>query len=109
MPRPYKDSPMDILPIRSAIQQGQLFFTEHAVRQMAKRGIMDDEVREAILAGEIIEEYPEDKYSPSCLIYGNTPQARPLHVQCSLPPRVRVITVYQPDPNEWIEDRQRRK
>jgi hypothetical protein len=25
-------------------------------------------IKEAILIGEIIEEYPDDKYSPSCLI-----------------------------------------
>lgn len=100
---------MDILLIHSAIQQDQLFFTDHAVRQMAKRGILDDEVRETILDGEIIEEYPDDKYGPSCLIFGKTLQARPLHVQCSLPPRVRVVTVYQPDPDEWIDNRQRRK
>ena len=100
---------MNILPIQAMVQQGEFFFTEHAVRQMAKRDIMDDEAREAILNGEIIEEYPEDKYGPSCLIYGNTPQGRPLHVQCSLLPRVRVITVYQPDPNEWNENRQRRR
>lgn len=24
----------------------------------------------AILSGEVIEEYPKDKYGPSCLIYG---------------------------------------
>lgn len=100
---------MDILSIQSATQQGQLFFTDHAVRQMAKRGILDDEVRETILDGEIVEEYPDDKYGPSCLISGKTLQARPLHVQCSLPPRVRVVTVYQPDPDEWIDNRQRRK
>jgi hypothetical protein len=100
---------MDILQIQAAVRQGQLFFTEHAIRQMAKRNIMDDETREAILDGEMIEAYPNDKYSPSCLIFGKTNQARPLHVQCSLPPRVRVITVYQPDPDEWIDNRQRKK
>ena len=100
---------MEILSIQSAVQQGRLFFTEHAIRQMAKHDIMDGEVREAILSGEIIEEYPEDKYGPSCLVYGHTQHTRPLHVQCSLPPRVRVITVYQPDPEEWIGNRQRRR
>jgi hypothetical protein len=100
---------MEILSLRFAVQQENLFFTEHAIRQMAKRDIMDGEVREAILSGDIIEEYPEDKYGPSCLIYGCTQHARPLHVQCSLPPRVRVITVYQPDPDEWVDNRQRRK
>lgn len=46
---------MDIQPIQEASRQGKLFFTEHAVRQMARRGIMDTEVQEAIVSGEIID------------------------------------------------------
>jgi hypothetical protein len=102
-------TPIDLQTIQEAVRQGNLFFTDHAVRQMAKRAISDAETQEAILKGEIIEAYPDDKYGPSCLIYGHTEQARPLHIQCSAPPRVRVITVYQPDPNQWINHRQRRK
>src|SRR3990172_9414420 len=95
---------MDIYPIQDAARQNRLFFTDHAVRQMAKRKISDGEVREVILNGVIIEEYPEDKYSSSCLIYGRTLQQRPLHIQCSAPPRVRIVTVYVPDPDEWIDN-----
>jgi hypothetical protein len=69
---------------------------------MIKRSIDRFEVEQAILSGEIIEEYPEDKYSPSCLIYGKTEDGRNLHVQISLPPSVVVITTYEPDPREWI-------
>ena len=99
---------MDILDIQKAVRDGNIFFTDHAVRQMAKRNIDDVEVGEAILSGEIIEEYPEDKYSPSCLVYGQTLNERHLHVVCSLPPRVRVVTVYEPDPEEWEEYRRRK-
>ena len=99
---------MDLDAIKEIARQRQLFFTEHAIRQMIKRQILDDEVRDAILSGEVIEDYPADKYSPSCLLLGVTQAGRPLHVQCSAPPRVRVVTVYEPDPAEWIENRQRR-
>lgn len=100
---------MDIQPIQQIARQANLVFTEHAIRQMARRSISVDEVSEAILSGEIIEDYPDDKYSPSCLILGSTQRGRVLHVQCSAPPRVRVVTVYQPDADEWIQDRIRRK
>ena len=30
----------------------------------------------------IIEDYPDDKYGPSCLILGYTKNGRPLHIQC---------------------------
>ncbi len=66
------------------------------------------EIEEAVLSGEIIEEYPDDKYSPSCLIYGHTKTGRHLHVQISLPPSVVIITVYEPDETEWIDYRIRR-
>jgi hypothetical protein len=100
---------MDIELIQQAAQAAELFFTDHAVRQMAKRSIMDTEVCEAIQAGQIIEEYPADKYGPSCLIFGRTRADRPLHVQCSQPPGVRVVTTYEPDPDEWESDLIRRK
>jgi hypothetical protein len=35
------------------------------------------------MRSEVIEDYPEDKYGPSCLILGFTVYGRPLHVQCS--------------------------
>jgi hypothetical protein len=99
---------MNISLIQQAIRQEQVFFTDHAVRQMAHRNIDDLEVIHALLCGEIIEEYPDDKYSPSCLIYGQSDAQRPLHIVCSLPPRVRIITVYEPDPAEWIDFRRRK-
>jgi hypothetical protein len=100
---------MDIAPIQATVRQGHLLFTHHAVVQMAARVISVNEVEEAILAGAIIEEYPDDKYGPSCLVYGNTLQGRPLHAVCSLPPRVRIVTVYEPDPAEWEEGWTRRR
>lgn len=100
---------MDIKPIQQAAREANLIFTEHAIRQMARRSIAVEEVTEAILSGGVIEDYPDDKYSPSCLILGSTQRGRALHVQCSAPPRVRVVTVYQPDADEWIENRMRRR
>jgi hypothetical protein len=100
---------MDIRLIREAVSQEHWSFTEHGVRQMRDRRIKADEVRQAILSGEIIEEYPDDKYSPSCLIYGQTVDLKRLHVVCSLPPVVRIITVYEPDQQEWVDYRRRKK
>jgi len=76
---------------------------------MIKRNIERIEIEEAVITGEIIEEYPDDKYSPGCLIYGRTKSNRPLHVQVSIPPMVVIITAYEPDESEWINFRVRRK
>ena len=74
------------------------------------RYISDSEVKEAIHKSEIIEDYPDDKYGPSCLILGFTINKRPLHIQCTYPerPLIKIITLYEPDPNLWINFRLRR-
>ena len=76
---------------------------------MIKRNVTRQEVEGAMLSGEIIEEYHDDKYSPSCLIYGKTEVGRDLHIQVSYPPSVVVITVYEPDPEEWVDFKTRRQ
>jgi len=99
---------MSIVGIQSKIQAEEYRVSDHAVKRMIQKSIERHEVVETILNGEIIEEYPEDKYSPSCLIYGKTSAGRDLHVQVSLPPKVVVVTTYPPDPDEWVDCRIRR-
>ena len=96
--------------IRRRVERGDFEFSQHAVDQAIIRHISVRELREAITGGEVIEVYPEDKYGPSCLIFGMTSVGRPLHVQCSDPtrPLVKIITVYEPDAALWIEFKVRR-
>ena len=99
---------MTIKAIRGKIKAGNYRFSDHAVKNMIKRSIERREVESAVLAGEIIEKYPGDKYSPSCLVYGKTEEGRDIHVQLSLPPKVVIITTYEPNPAEWLDCRKRR-
>ena len=97
--------------IRIKINRRQYEFSKHAVDQSIIRDISVAEVEDAIVSrSEVIEDYPEDKYGPSCLILGFTKTGRPLHVQCSYPSRpiVKIITLYQPDPDLWIDLRIRK-
>jgi hypothetical protein len=91
--------------IRKKILQRQYEYSRHAVDQSILREISEAEMQEAIMNGEIIEDYPNDKYGPSCLIAGQTLYQRWIHVQTSYPsrPKVKVITLYQPNPDEWID------
>ena len=95
--------------IREKVSRGLFEFTEHAVIRSIQRMITPDELRQAIAVGEVIEDYADDKYGPSCLISGFTRQGRPLHVQCSYGGMalVKIITIYQPDPAEWDDFRNR--
>ena len=96
--------------IRAKIARGQFEFSQHAVDQSIVRHISVQELREAIAVGEIIEDYPTDKYGPSCLVYGVTLAHRPLHIQCSYPsrPLMKIITLYEPDPRRWVDAKVRR-
>jgi hypothetical protein len=99
---------MEIKPIQDKILEGEYRVSDHTVKQMIKRSITRLEIENAVINGEIIEKYPNDKYSPSCLIYGRTESGKDLHVQLSIPPLVVIITTYYPDPEEWINFKIRR-
>lgn len=98
---------MTLEEIHNKIRQGMYRFSDHSVKRMIHRNVIRQEVESAILSGEIMEEYPDDKYSPSC-VFGKTENGRDLHVQLSFPPFVVIITVYEPDPKEWVNCKTRR-
>jgi hypothetical protein len=95
--------------VREALKSKVFRYSRHAIEQRVNRHIYHEEIAEAIDSGEVIEEYPHDKYGPSCLIFGRTSQNRPLHIQCSLSSPMVIITVYEPDPLKWLDYKIRRK
>ena len=103
---------MEILDeIRHKIKTGQVEFSQHAVDQSIIRGISMQDFREAIERSEVVEDYPHDKYGPSCLVLGFTLSDRPIHFHCSYPvrPIIKIITLYEPDPSKWINFKTRRQ
>ena len=97
---------MEILnAIRSKIRTGQVEFSQHATDQSIIRGISMQDFRDAMERSEVIEDYPHDKYGPSCLVLGFTLSQRPLHIHCSYPmrPIIKIITLYEPNPSRWID------
>jgi Domain of unknown function (DUF4258) len=92
--------------IRCKIVSDEFELSKHAVDQSILRSIRVQEIRDAIANGRIIEDYPNDKYGPSCLIFGVTEAGRIIHVQCSYPTRslIKVVTIYEPDPDRWNDD-----
>jgi hypothetical protein len=96
--------------IQRKVERDQFEFSKHAVDQSILRCIGVQEVREAIDTAELIEDYPEDKYGPSCLLLGKTKAGRRLHIQCSYParPMVKIITLYEPDIKRWVDFKARR-
>lgn len=96
--------------IRDHISTGSYRLTQHAQQQMTEEGILLDEVEEAIVDAEVLEDYPYHRRGACCLLGGFTSQHRPLHVVCTtgLPISV-IITVYEPKAPKWVTPAQRRE
>ena len=89
----------------------KILFSPHAIKQMSRpeRMITTDEIRDAVLFGEVIEEYPEDQRGESCLIF-HAKENRVIHVVCA--PKAEylaIITAYSPTPDQWSSDFKVRK
>ena len=75
---------------------------------MVEEDISLDQLRQALVTGRILENYPEHRRGPCCLVSGNTLAGRPLHVVCTTAqPALIIITTYEPKPPKWPTPTQR--
>ena len=97
--------------VRAQLREGAFDLTRHALKRVVERNISDEEIRQAGVDAAIIEDYPDDKYSPSCLLLGFTRSGRPLHLHVSLADSqlVRIVTLYEPSLSRWTDDYSRRR
>lgn len=90
------------------IKSGEILISHHARVRMFERNVSTDDLIAIISSGEIIEEYPDDEPCPSLLILGFI-DATAYHSVIGLcQDHIRVITVYIPEKDNWIEYRKRR-
>lgn len=85
------------------MSQFRLVFLVHAIQQMFQRRVSEEEVNQVVAVGEIIGMYPDDKPFPSRLRLGWI-GSRPVHVVVAdnvAAQEAMIITVYQPDAEEW--------
>jgi len=88
-----------------------LVFRVHAIQRMFQRRVSEEEVKQVVVAGETIETYPDDKPFPSRLMLGWI-GSRPVHVVVAdnaVAQEAIIITVYQPEVEEWETGFKRRK
>ena len=97
--------------IRKQLAGGSYILSIHAFERIVERNISEEEIRFAGSNSELIEDYPDDKYSPSCLLLGYTNEGNPLHLQVSRQKGkyVKIITIYYPDVEEWLNNYRVRK
>jgi hypothetical protein len=103
---------MKTLPeIKANLREGNVELTMHSLKRIVQRNISEREIGEMADSTVIIEDYPDDKYYPSYLLLGFTSRNRPLHLHVSRMPGecVRLITIYEPNSQEWVDNYSKRK
>lgn len=97
--------------IQRCMREEKIYWTYHVNMRLKDRFIPRQTVVESVDNHEIIEEYPDDKYLPSYLVYSRY-QGPPFHVlfATDVPgDNIRIITAYYPDPDEWEADLKTRR
>lgn len=96
---------MNLDEIKQLCANKKIRWTNHMFMRLVQRGISTDDVGNALINGEIIEDYPTDYPYPSCLILGLTIDEKILHVVCgSNGEELWLITAYYPNPDSWSND-----
>lgn len=97
---------MDIKTIINTVRNSRVRITDHADEEAFADDLTYEEVCSSVIRGEIIEDYPNDKPYPSCLIFGKNVSGEPIHSVWAYNPKslwAVLITVYRPDPQRWID------
>jgi len=98
--------------ILNAIRNSRVRITDHADEEAFDDGLTYEEIYSSVVQGEVIEDYPKDKPYPSCLILGQNFSGEPIHSVWAYNPDnlwTVLITVYRPDPERWVDWRERVK
>lgn len=95
---------MDIETIRERVRKGDYLVKSHAAQHAVKEEFARKHMVEAILTGQIIEDYPNEKRALVCGPISLLETVRVyLHVVCEYvdPVYVEFVTAYIPDETEW--------
>jgi len=102
---------VEISDLIAAIEAGRIRITDHADEEAQDDRLKYDEILLSVIQGEIIEHYLEQRPYPSCLVYGCTFEGEPVHSVWAYNGQTGwavLITVYRPDPERWLNWRERR-
>ena len=78
---------MDIAWIRAQVRRGEYEVTGHAEEERQADKISVEEIERALLTGTILEDYPNDRRGPCCLVLGYGQEGYPIHMVCGQAPR----------------------
>ena len=103
---------IEIEAIIKSIKDKRFRITDHADEEANNDRISLREAFKTIsTTGEIIEQYPDDKPYPSCLIFSTLQSNDLIHTVWAFNQKTQssvLITIYRPDPQKWINGKIRR-
>ena len=85
--------------IKDAVNSGKIEWQRHALEKMMERDISRKIVKNVLLAGAVIEDYPDDKPFSSALFLGWVKE-EPFHVVSAFDSNTGycfIVTAYKPD------------
>lgn len=97
--------------VLNTVSRGRIRWQRHALERMMERDIFRDDVKQVLLNGEMIEEYPDDHPFPSGLFFGIRNEI-PLHVVAAVDKEgdwCYIVTVYKPGSQHFEPDFKTRK
>jgi hypothetical protein len=94
---------MDIEEIRAIVRADRYVYSHHAEIECRADDLTFAQVEEALLNGELLEEYPDTGRGESCLVVGFAGDI-PIHIVCGWRgDRIALITVYIPTPPRFVD------
>lgn len=101
---------MEIETLKRLCSAAKIKWTKHGMERMQERNISRADVKNCIMNGEIIEEYPNDFPIPSALVFGHNMNGAVLHTVCGTDGLfLYVVTTYFPDIEKFGSDLKTRR
>ncbi len=101
---------MSLRQIRQLVETNDYRLTRHGWDECRARQIRLQDVKDAIFAGQVIEEHIDDWGFHCYLVAGERFNGDVIHVACKIVEDIlQINTVYYPHPHLWEKDRKRKK
>ena len=101
---------MDLEALKLAISVENYRISSHAINEASEDSLEIKTIIKSLKVSEIIEDYPDGKPLPCCLVLSYI-EDFPIHTVWAydkITEKCILVTVYKPDPTKWVEFKKRR-
>jgi len=97
--------------IKSCVFRKRIYWTHHSALRMKERGLGRHEILSSVDSYELIEDYPQERYLPSYLVFSDH-EGTVIHLVVAADfdhDSIVLITAYEPSAEEWSDDLKKRR